>query len=108
MGEFLSVRHVAQASYEVVEKFALARLEVANPLLHGAAGYHAVDEHVAAPSDSVGAVDGLLFYGGVPPRVGEKDVVPPARKLTNITQPRPELWKEPTGAALSRVEPVSV
>src|SRR5215210_874443 len=53
----------------------LAGLELEDLFFDGVAGDEAVGEDGAGLADAVGAVDGLGFDGGVPPRVEEVDVV---------------------------------
>ena len=53
---------------------ALAALELPDFLLDALFHQQAVGDDVAGLADAVGAVDGLVFDGGIPPRIVEHDV----------------------------------
>src|SRR5699024_6117644 len=65
----------AGLGHEGVEELGLAPLQRQHLLLDRALGDVAVDHDRLRLPDPVGAVDGLILGGGVPPRVHEEDVV---------------------------------
>ena len=46
-----------------------------DPLLNRAGRHHASHRHWASCSDAVGSIDGLVFDGGIPPAIKEKNVL---------------------------------
>ena len=56
-------------------EFFLFLLELEDFFFYGVFAYHFVGENGFVLSYSVGSVYGLLFYGGVPPRVNNIDVI---------------------------------
>jgi hypothetical protein len=93
----------------------LALLQREDALLDGVLRDEAVDDHRLVLADAVGAVGGLIFDGGVPPRVEQEDVVGGGEveagaaglERESITGGPSASWNSATTAPRSRVEPSS-
>jgi hypothetical protein len=106
-GEALVAEHVG-------DELGLLVLEDADLLFDGVAGEQAVGDDLVFLADAVGAVDGLVFDGGVPPRIVEDDVggggqveaAPPALSESMKTEGSLVVWKRSISPLRSLVWPV--
>ena len=89
-----------------IDKFALLGVEFQDALLDGIGTDETTDGDVFVLPDAVGAVGGLVFRGGIPPRVKQDDVIrsgevePHAagferdeEEITALAKSEEEFWK---------------
>lgn len=101
-------------SQHVGDELVLLMLENADFFFHGILRQEAVGNHLVFLADAVRTVDGLAFYGRVPPRVIQNDIgggskveaAPPAFRESRKTEGSLVVWNFSISPRRSLVWPV--